>query len=129
MRNLIRAIAYSALIVFMMICALSAFSLFFTHCANATDLGIFGQTQQDYSDALNHAKDAFMAQSGLQKLQDDTVNYVKHRATDQYSWTKEMGAAIGGGYYIYKNRKIEVNLGKGYSLSLYQYGSGITLRF
>jgi hypothetical protein len=113
----------------MLISTITFFSFFFSQCANATDLGIFGQTQQDYSDAINHAKDAFLAQSGLQKLQDDTLNYMKHTATDEYSWTKQFGAVAGGSFYIYKHRKIEFNLGKGYSLSLYQYGSGLTLRF
>ena len=85
----------------------------------------------DYGPALDKAKTAFLDQSGLQKLQDDTTKYLNNRFIDPYWWTKDAGIILGGGYHTYKTRKIEIKLTGNWTLSLFQfgYGSGIRIPF
>lgn len=82
----------------------------------------------DYGPALDKAKTAFLDQTGLQKLQDDTTRYLNNRFVDPYWWTKDTTAVVGGAYHIYKTRKIEIKLTGNWTLSLFQFGYGSGLR-
>jgi hypothetical protein len=82
-----------------------------------------------YSNAINHAKDAFLSQIGFTDLENKTAKYMKTTYVDQYSWTKQFSAAVGGGYMIYKRRRIEIPLCPCCNASMFEWGSGLTIHF
>lgn len=85
----------------------------------------------DYSDAESKAQEAFLKQSGLQKLQDDTLHYMQHTYIDPYWFTKDAEVALGGAYHIYRSKRIELKLTKNWTLAFTpnSYGAGWRLPF
>ena len=78
-----------------------------------------------YTDAENHARDAFLIQSGLQKLGNDTFNYLKSNYVDSNPFTKDVGGLVGGSWYIYKHRSVRVRLSNSCKLTVAPYNLGL----
>lgn len=120
MKNLLKNLSLSILMAFVLGVVLLAMSTLIT--------SVFAD---QYSDALGSAQQAFMIQSGLQGMEDQTKNYFKstylNPITDQYAWTKTFGAGIGGAYYIYKRRRIDYGISSQVGISFYQYGTGVII--
>ena len=109
--NILKTIGYCSLFIFL----LSIVFVFFSALANAAD----------YGDAANHAKDAFLIQSGLQNTQDKTLEYLKNTYVDRYEWTKDIGIIIGSSYYTYKHRNIPIKITHNCKLTLSTSSLGI----
>lgn len=60
----------------------------------------------DYSDAMNHAKDAFLEQSGANNLMQQTGNYLKNTYVQPYPWLRDTGAVGYGAYYTYRHKSL-----------------------
>ena len=58
--------------------------------------------QPDYGDAIEHAKNAFLIQSGIQHNLDMTGNWAKEQVS-KLGFDKEIGA----GYFVYKAYKTQ----------------------
>lgn len=85
----------------------------------------------DYGPALDNSKTAFLQQTGLQKLQDDTTHYLQYKYVDPYWWTKDTVIVLGGGYRIYRTRRVEIKLSKNWTInfSTNSYGSQLRIPF
>lgn len=100
--NLIKALCYTLFIITILLTIILACSI----AARAAD----------YGPALDNSKTALLQQTGLQKLQDDTTHYLQSSYIDPYWWTKDTAIALGGGYRIYRTKRIEIKLSKNWTL-------------
>jgi hypothetical protein len=109
--NILKTIGLCSLLFFI----LAIIFVVFSECAHAAD----------YSDAANHAKDAFLVQSGLQGMQDKTLNYLKNTYVDRYDWTKDIGVVVGSGYYTYRHRTVPIKITHNCKLTLSTTSIGV----
>lgn len=116
MRNLILSLMIGFIFLAVLVCVSDLISI---------------ASADSYSDALGSAQQAFIIQSGLQGMEDQTKNYFKSTYVspieDQYAWTRTFGAGIGAGYYMYKHRRIDVPFSSQVGMSFYQYGTGLVI--
>lgn len=124
-KNIIKALCYSMLAIAIIVISILGCS----RCARATDLGPFGVTKYDYSDSLNHIRDALLVQSGAIALQNGTLRYLRKNYADRYPWTKEVGVIGLAGYSIYRTKHVAFAVSSSSSLDFYRYGSGVTIHF
>lgn len=87
----------------------------------------------DYTDAMSHAQNAFLIQSGLQGMEDGTKNYLKstylNPVVDQYGWTRTLGLVGASAWWVYKHRNIPIPLTHNCKLTLSTTSLGLEYHF
>jgi hypothetical protein len=121
MKQLIRNIALTLMLTFVYISILGMFMVVISSLARA----------DQYDDALGHAKDAFLEQSGANTLITGTEKYFKTQYVDPYGWSRAVMWIGGAGFYVYKHREVRFPVNSVLTINgnLQGGGGGLTFRF